>query len=333
MRRLLLIVTLCLFGFIGTWGLVKKRRKAQETVAVVSEDRVEQAKASTEAVAEAKEPDKSLAMLDTTGQEDRLAMHKVDKIGTLFARGPHKSPIVKTVKYVSKVPWIKGRPAWIADYASHYKTSRHFIARSLNQKVDYETQKVRRGDYFNVLSPDKDINFILVLDVSRSKGWFFYHDLDSGEKVCLKTYDVGLGRLDPQQASGTLTPLGVFRLGDKVAAYKPGSMGFFQDQEIELISVFGTRWIPFDEEVSGLEISAKGYGLHGVPWQVSDEAEGVYVECPDLIGKYDSDGCVRFSQKDIEELYAIVISKPTYVEIVKDCKDSTLFDFNKITLD
>lgn len=335
MSRALVIGTICLFALIGSLGLIRKRKLANEAKqppvsALVLEQEADKTTCHAEAAKEVIEAnaEAALAMLAGKDQEDKFAAHQVDNIRSLFARGPHKSPIVQTVKYMSKVSWIKGRPAWIADYATHFKTSRHFIARSLNQKLDYETQKVSRGDYFNVLSEEKDINFFMVLDVSRAKMWFFYHDLDSGEKVCLKTLSVGLGRVSPDQASGTLTPLGVFRLGDKVAAYKKGAYGPFQDTEVELIQVFGTRWIPFAEEVSGIEISAKGYGLHGAPWDV-DEGEN-YTENLEVIGKYESDGCVRLAQKDIEEIYAIVITRPTYVEIVKDCRDSTLFDFEAI---
>ncbi|PCI78172.1 L,D-transpeptidase [Candidatus Aerophobetes bacterium] len=339
MPRALIIATLCLFALVGSLGLIKKRKgsvtaiKAQEGTEMVAQVAQVAAKEADGEV-ESKDNPSALVLLNSDNQADKFSQHHVDKVGTLFARGAHKAPIVTTVKYVSKVPWIKGRPVWIADYATHYKTSRHFIARSLNQKIDYETQKVRRGDYFNVLSPDKDINFIMVLDISRAKMWFFYHDLDTGEKVCLKTMSVGLGRVDPMLDSGTLTPLGVFRLGDKVASYRPGAVGLFQGNEVELIQVFGTRWIPFEEEVSGLEISAKGYGLHGAPWkEIEDDSQVSYRECSDVLGKYESDGCVRLSQKDIEELYAIVITKPTYVEVVKDCRDATLFDFNTMTLD
>ena len=75
---------------------------------------------------------------------------EVDQIDRLFTFDPSlRLPIVETVSFTSRVPWLKGRPAWVADYASYYETSRHFIARSLNQKSDYFSQKVGPGDKFN----------------------------------------------------------------------------------------------------------------------------------------------------------------------------------------
>lgn len=74
---------------------------------------------------------------------------------------------------------------------------------------------------------------------------------------------MGLGRVDSSKPSGTLTPLGSYSLGDRVAVYKAGVVDFFHDQKTEMIRVFGTRWIPFDQEVGGSFESAKGYGING----------------------------------------------------------------------
>jgi hypothetical protein len=247
----------------------------------------------------------------------------VDRIHQLFTTGPLKLPIVETLQYTSSVPWLKGKPAWVADYASHYGTSRHFIARSLNGKPDYFSQKISTGNRFNVFRKDKNINFYLLIDASRCKMGFYYVDLDTQERVLLKTYRVSLGRLDSNSASGCLTPLGTYSLGSKVAIYKPGVMGYFQDQTIEMIQVFGTRWIPFDQELEGASAPAKGYGLHGLPW-VPDAQTGQFVEYREGLGRFDSDGCIRLSIEDIEELFAIVITKPTYVMIVKDFHEARL---------
>ena len=246
----------------------------------------------------------------------------IDRVFQLFSTSPSKLPIIETINYSSSVPWLKGRPAWIADYATHYNTSRHFIARSLNGKSDYFTQKVSEGSKFNVFRKDKKINFYLLVDVSRCKMGFYYVDLDTNERVLLKTYRVGLGRLDPTQPSGTLTPLGRYALGSRVAIYKPGTMGFYQDQKIEMMRVFGTRWLPLDQEVERAVSSAKGYGLQGAPW--ADSGNGQLIENKNVIGAYDSDGCIRMSSDDIEELFAIVLTKPTFIEIVKDFHEAKL---------
>ncbi len=247
----------------------------------------------------------------------------IDRIFQLFTTGPSKLPIVETIEYTSSVPWLKGRPAWIADYAVYYNTSKHFIARSLNGAPDYFSQKVKTGSQFNVFKKDKKIEFHLLVDVSRLKLAFYYLDCGTQERTLLKTYPVGLGRLDASKPSGTLTPIGSYSLGDKVAVYKEGIAGFFHDQKTEMIRVFGTRWIPFDQEVGGSFESAKGYGINGAPWIV-DPKTGQLVENRDLIGRFDSDGCIRMYLEDIEELFAIIITKPTFIHIVKNFQDIAL---------
>lgn len=248
---------------------------------------------------------------------------EVDQIPRLFALDASKLPIVETVSYTSRVPWLKGRPAWIADYATHYATSRHFIARSLNRKPDYFTQKISPGDRFNVLRKDKNLQFHLLIDLSRCRMWFYYIDLDANERMLLKTYRVGLGRSDAKTPSGMLTPVGKYQLGSKIAIYKPATMGFFQDRKIEMIRVFGTRWIPFEKELEGCTEEARGFGLHGAPW-VFDSTTGQFIEDRSRIGKYDSDGCIRLFSEDIEELFSIVITRPTTIELVKEFHEAKL---------
>lgn len=239
---------------------------------------------------------------------------EIDRIPQLFALDSSELPIVETISFTSRVPWLKDRPAWIADYASHYETSRHFIARSLNKKPDYFTQKVHPGDRFNVFKSNKDIKFHLIVDLSKARMWFYY--LDGKEKVLLKTYRVGLGKRDIHRPSGCLTPIGKYLLGEKIAIYKPGVTGFFQDEKVEMIRVFGTRWLPFEKEVEGCSEPAKGFGIHGLPW-VSG-SDGQLIEDKSKLGAFDSDGCIRMNSEDIEEIFAIVITKPTTVEIVKE---------------
>ncbi len=241
---------------------------------------------------------------------------EVDRVRMLFSKGPDKLPIVETVTYSSRVAWLKGRPAWLADYASYFNTSRHFIARSLNGKNDYVNQKVSIGDRFNVFKKNLSLEFHLKINLSTAKMQFFYKNLDSQEEVLLKTYPVGLGRVDPHSPSGCLTPVGKFKLGSKVAIYTPGVTGFFQNRKIEMMEVFGTRWLPFDEEIEGCSDGAKGYGIHGVPCHF-DQQSGQTTEEKSLIGDYSSDGCIRMAKEHIEELFSIVITKPTIVEIIR----------------
>lgn len=246
---------------------------------------------------------------------------EVDRIDRLFTLDSSKLPIVDTIIYSSRVPWMSGRPAWITDYASHYHTSRHFIARSLNQKIDYMKQDVKPGDRFNVLAKEKQVEFYLVIDLSKAMMKFYYYDVGSNERVFLKSYKVGLGRKDDKRTSGYLTPKGKYKLGSKVAVYRPGVMGYFKNQKYEMIRIFGTRWIPFEEEIEGCSESARGYGLHGSPWKMQ---KNNLVEERDHIGKYDSDGCIRLNSEDIEEIFAIVITKPTYIQIAQSFSDVEL---------
>ncbi|MEI8124803.1 MAG: L,D-transpeptidase [Parachlamydiaceae bacterium] len=247
---------------------------------------------------------------------------EADRIQEFFNKTGPKFPIVLTVTYKSRVPWQKGRPAWLSDYASHYATSRHFIARSLNGKADYFKQDVSEGDRFNVLNPDKKIQFLLLIDTSRCKMWFYYIDLDTNERVLVKSYNVGLGRIDSTKSSGMLTPLGKYTLGSKIAIYKPKLTGFHNGQKVELIRVFGTRWIPFDKEMGDCSAAAEGFGIHGLPWQPNDKGE--LVERKESLGKYESDGCIRLATPDIEELFAIIITRPTTIELVKDFYEAKL---------
>lgn len=293
-------ITVVLFGAIGFMGWLKKEPSP------VREVKVQEIALGT---SQAPIP----VPVNVSAQEE---FPEVDRVSQLFVLDSSELPIVETVSFTSRVPWLKDRPAWIADYASHYQTSRHFIARSLNQKVDYLTQKVHPGDRFNVLKADKDIKFHLLVDLSKCRMWFYY--LDGSEKVLLKTYRVGVGKIDNGNSSGSLTPLGKFELGEKIAIYKPGVSGFFHDEKVEMIRVFGTRWLPLDKQIDGPAVVVRGLGLHGLPW--IEGADGQLIEDRSKIGKFDSDGCIRMASEDIEEIFAIVITKPTTVEIVKEFK-------------
>lgn len=251
-----------------------------------------------------------------------VPLPEANRINEFFNKMDPKFPFVETIVYKSRVPWQKGRPAWLSDYATHYSTSRHFIARSLNGKADYFKQDVAEGDKFNVLRKDKNIEFYLVIDASRCKLWFYVYDTDSKERTLVKTYQVGLGRLDATKPSGLLTPLGKYSLGNKIAIYKPKMMGTHNNQKVEMIKIFGSRWIPFEKEYPGATAPAKGFGIHGVPWVQNEKGE--LAQEKSSLGKYESDGCVRLATEDVEELFAIIITKPAYVELVKDFFDAKL---------
>ncbi|WP_051275957.1 L,D-transpeptidase family protein [Desulfovirgula thermocuniculi] len=81
----------------------------------------------------------------------------------------------------------------------------------------------------------------------------------------VRQYPVALGR------PGTETPLGLWRVREKIAGYTPG---------------IGPRWM-------GLDIPTGSYGIHGTdsPW---------------TIGTYASAGCIRLHNEHVVELYELV---------------------------
>lgn len=273
-------------------------------------------------------PVKEVVIIEAPVKVPAVAVQKLpeaDRLEELFSTKGSKLPFVETITYKSRVPWQKGRPAWLSDYASHYGTSRHFIARSLNGKADYFKQDIAEGDKFNVLKQDRDLEFQLVVDISRCKLWLYA--LDGKDKVLLKTFPVSLGRKDSSKDSGLLTPLGKYSFGDRVAIYKPGVMGHYKGQKTEMIRVFGTRWIPFGKEIRDASAPPKGFGIHGVP--LSKNKSGEWEEDTASLGKYESDGCIRLASDDIETIFAIIISHPAYIELVRDYFDSEMAENGK----
>lgn len=311
------------FGVIGFIGY-KKQNAKEDALASVNPTLVQEMAIPEKTVQKSPTPTPIVAATPSASTAASLDVtSNIDRIQQLFALDSSKLPIVETITYTSRVPWLKGRPAWISDYASHYQTSRHFIARSLNKKADYFSQKVGPGDKFNVFRKDKNIQFHLLIDLSKNQMRFYYIDPDAKEHTLLKTYQVGVGRVDPQKKSGYLTPVGKYQLGDRIAIYKPGTMGFFQDKKSEMIRIFGTRWIPFEKEIEGCSEPAKGFGIHGAPW-ITDPVTNQLIEDKTKIGKYDSDGCIRLSQEDMEELFSIIITKPTTVELVQSFSEAQI---------
>ncbi|MCB1181065.1 MAG: L,D-transpeptidase [Chlamydiia bacterium] len=241
----------------------------------------------------------------------------IDRVAELFNSFAPFVPLVQTVNYTTRVAWLNGRPAYLGDFAQHYKTSKHFISRSLTGGLSYVCETVHLGDRFNVLREDKNIEFHLVLDLSRLKLWIYAYDVDEQRRYLLKNYPVAAGRLSEKARSGCLTPTGVFSIGKECAVYEEGMLGTWRQKEVELISVFGIRWIPLGVEVAHCSASCKGIGFHGVPW-LRDSKTDRLVECQTSIGSYSSGGCIRLLSSDIEELYSLVTSRPSFVHIVQD---------------
>ncbi|MDP2044147.1 MAG: L,D-transpeptidase family protein [Candidatus Omnitrophota bacterium] len=99
--------------------------------------------------------------------------------------------------------------------------------------------------------------------------------LKSDEEV-IKTYSVSTGK-------NNCTPVGTFRITNKLLTptwFKSGAILPPGSAE----NVLGTRWMGFD---------LAGYGIHGTTE-------------PKELGKQVTQGCVRLSNSDVEELYSIV---------------------------
>ncbi len=317
--RIFLVVSLFLFGAIGVAAYVKKgKAKPQEVVenAVLQPIEIDlttlkpQQEVEVQPVA-VQEPTQEICV-------EAENVPDVDRIGLLFQKNS-PLPIVETITYKSKVSWKSGRSAWLVDYAAHHKTHLHFIARSINGRADYHAKPAGEGQIFNVLSNNVNFYFYLVIDISRCKMWLYTMLPDSNERILLKTYRVGLGRQDSSKASGSLTPTGRYGLGSRIAVYQPKMMGNYRGKRTEMITVFGTRWIPFEKEINNCSEPAKGFGIHGTPWQVN--GDGKLTDSMAGIGRYESDGCIRMKAEDVEELYAIITTRQAIVEIVSDfCK-------------
>lgn len=269
------------------------------------------------ASAKSKEP-----LVSSTVDSKRAMMPDEDRVEELFKKGGSPFKFIETITYKSRVPWQKGRPAWLSDYASYYETSRHFIARSLNGKSDYFKQDINEGDRFNAFKKEVKLKFYLLVDASVCKMGLYALDETHNEVTLIKTYSVCLGRPDSGKISGLLTPLGRYSLGSRIAIYKPKVMSYHNGKKIEMVRVFGSRWIPFDKEIADASAPAKGFGIHGVPW--TETGKGELSQDKSSLGKYESDGCIRLSTEDMEELFAIIITKPAEIEIVRHFNEASL---------
>ena len=107
--------------------------------------------------------------------------------------------------------------------------------------------------------------------------------------------------------------------------------GYFQGQEVEMIQAFGTRWIPFAEELSGEGDNYKGYGLHGLPWVYDSETE-TYQETKETIEELlEPKKPVKDDEKDKEEVVEDteeIIEEEQEVEDEVKEKKGKLYDSN-----
>lgn len=254
---------------------------------------------------------------------DSQVPKSLDRMALLFNPFPPTLPIVHTMTYAAKVPWLQGRPAYLGDYAAYFKTSKHFISRSLHGSGQFFSDVVSRGDRFNVIRTDHNIEFHLVVDLSRLKMWVYSYDATDGVRLLLKDYRIAAGKRCANSPSGSLTPTGVFALGNEIAVYSEGMTGYYHQKKIDMLSVFGRRWIPFAKEVAESSGPCRGLGIHGMPCR-PNPITGEWVECGESVGDYASDGCIRMLNDDITELFSVIVSRPSYIHIVRDFTQAKL---------
>lgn len=245
-----------------------------------------------------------------------------EALSQLFVKGTG-CPIVETVRYSSRVSWKPKKQAWLVDYANYYKTPVDFIVHYITGRSGGEAPPIKEGQQFTVLRNDRSFYFHVIVSFASMKMRLYYVMPQENKAVFLKSYPVCLGRKDPSKSSGSLTPFGVFLLGQRVACFKPKMMGTHKGHRVELVQVFGTRWIPFEKEVFSCTEPAKGFGIHGAPF-VREGSESSPVEDSSSISTWASDGCIRLKQRDIEELFSVISTRTSYVEIIPDFRESSL---------
>ncbi|MFH0917575.1 MAG: L,D-transpeptidase family protein [Candidatus Omnitrophota bacterium] len=157
--------------------------------------------------------------------------------------------------------------------------------------------QIRPGDTLNKIAREhktttelimksNNINDALIIPGRKIKVWSVPFNIlvDKSQNILLlkdneeiiKTYIVSTGK-------NNCTPVGTFKIVNKLINptwFKAGAVVPPQSSE----NVLGTRWMGFD---------LVGYGIHGT------------VE-PKELGKQVTQGCVRLSNADVEEIYSII---------------------------
>jgi lipoprotein-anchoring transpeptidase ErfK/SrfK len=116
--------------------------------------------------------------------------------------------------------------------------------------------------------------------------------LKAGDRI-VKTYPVGTGK-------GGGTPVGDFTIVNRLKNptwYYEGTVAGPNDPGNPL----GTRWLGFD---------IHGYGLHGT-------------RDPDSIGKYETLGCIRMRNEDVEEIFEL-LTDGTPVTVIESSLDTNI---------
>ena len=318
--KIFLTISVSLFALIGVLAIFKRGSTPPP------QERVAQQEVRLSLLTPPKEPSRTPPPPPPKPVEERAVVIEHDTeaegLSALFAKNTN-CPIVETVVYKSHVPWKTHRPAWLIDYAQRYKTPLDFIYGGLNGNGDFSPKNISDGTAIRVLKKDLQFRFHIVISLSSCRLRLYYVIPKERRAVFLKSYPAGLGRKDPSKSSGSLTPTGLYKLGSNVGVFKPKMTGPYRGKKVELVRVFGNYWLPFEKELRNCSEPAKGLGIHGVPMD-RDERSGALVENTSSLGRYESDGCVRLAVKDVHELYAVVSTRETFVEIVPTFQHSAL---------
>lgn len=330
--KLFLTVSVALFVIIGSLALIKRSGSEknstpppppiQQEVELSLLNRVHEVGRPVLAPQQTELQSPTLTSVREAQDRPVVIEHDAEPEGlfALFSKGSG-CPIVETISYKSHVPWKGNRPAWLIDYANYYKTPLDFIYRSLNGSG--EVTPIAEGMQFNAFRRDLDFRFHIVVSLSSCRIRLYYVIPQERHVVFLKSYQVCVGRKDPSHDSLSLTPVGMYELGSRVAVFRPRMMGMYKGKQVELMQVFGSHWIPFEKEIEGCSEPAKGFGIHGTP-MCRAEGGSELEEDNSSIGRCESDGCIRLAGKDMKELFSVVSTRPTYVEIVQSFQQSKL---------
>jgi len=161
------------------------------------------------------------------------------------------------------------------DTLSKIANKYHTTVSLIKESNDLETNTIRPNDRLKIITA----TFSIVVDKSQNT-----LTLKMDDKI-VKIYRVSTGK-------NNCTPTGEFTIVNKLKDpvwYKTGAIVPAESPE----NILGTRW---------MGLSKKGYGIHGT----TD---------PESIGKQITEGCIRMSNEDIEELFKIV-PRGTKVTIV-----------------
>ncbi len=148
---------------------------------------------------------------------------------------------------------------------------RHLVPYPLLMKLNgLETTAIRAGQTLKVIQGPVHVE--IIKSRHQLRAWL--------DQVCLRVYPVGLG-------VGRSTPEGTFNVRNKITnpPYQPQHKPTSEHRAAGAAdNPLGTRWIDIGNH----------YGIHGT------------IE-PETIGHDASEGCIRMHNKDVEELYDLVV--------------------------